>query len=203
MRILFGCALAAMSVGSAAVVERCWTFDGDALGKVPKGLSVAVGDWKVAAEAEGNGRVLEQAARNANPVFNLVLADEPSAKDVDLSVRLQARSGRLDQGGGLVWRAKDPNNYYVARFNHLEDNFRVYKVIAGVRSRHLQSVRVAHRDDWMSLRVVMRGDRIEGYLNGEKYLDVRDRTFTEAGKIGLWSKSDARTWFDDLRLVAD
>ena len=73
----------------------------------------------------------------------MVLADDVSQKDVDLSVKMSAVAGREDQGGGLVWRAKDAKNYYVARFNPLEDNFRVYKVVNGKRSE-MKSAEVRH-----------------------------------------------------------
>jgi hypothetical protein len=121
-------------------------------------------------------------------------------KDVDVSVRLKAVAGANDQGGGLVWRAKDAKNYYIARYNHLEDNYRVYKVVDGKRTMFL-SANITHDDAWHPLRVTMVGDHIECYYDGKKYLDVRDSTFPGAGKIGLWSKSDAQSHFDDLTLV--
>jgi hypothetical protein len=115
-------------------------------------------------------------------------------------VNLKASAGDYDQGGGLVWRAKDAKNYYIARFNHKEDNFRVYKVVKGVRSQPLQNADVTHHDGWAVLRVTMKGDHIECYIDGKKHLDVHDSTFIEAGKIGVWSKADARSQFDDLTL---
>ena len=103
-----------------------------------------------------------------------------------------------DQGGGLIWRARDPKNYYVARFNPLENNFRVYTVVDGNapsfgRRSHL-------RGRWCRLRVTMKGDHIVCHQDGVKLLDVHDTTFPGPGKIGLWSKSDAQTEFDDLEL---
>ncbi len=91
----------------------------------------------------------------------------------------------------------------MARYNHLEDNFRVYKVVDGVRSPHFQNADIPHHDGWTTLRVTMRGDHITCFLDGKPYLDVHDPTFPDAGKIGLWSKSDARSQFDDLRLVGE
>src|SRR4051794_27667744 len=98
--------------------ETTWTFENDAPGASPKGFSPAVGEWTVV--STGEGKVLAQSAGNADPVFNVALADDPSAKDLDLSVKLKASAGELDQGGGLVWRARDAKNYYVARYNHME-----------------------------------------------------------------------------------
>jgi hypothetical protein len=135
-------------------------------------------------------------------VFNIALVDDTNARDVDISVKLKAIAGELDQGGGLVWRAKDARNYYIARFNHKENNFRVYKVVDGKRSPPFQNADIKHHDGWTIVRVTMKGDHIECYLDGKKYLDVRDATFPDAGKIGVWSKSDAQSQFDDLVLAA-
>jgi hypothetical protein len=196
-----GLLMTGIVTGAPEGVRKTWTFEDDATGAVPKGFSPAVGEWAVVA-ADG-GKVLAQSARNANPVFNVVLVDDTHAKDLDISVKIKALAGELDQGGGLVWRAKDAKNYYIARFNHKEDNFRVYKVVDGVRSQPFQNADVKHHDGWTVLRVTMKGDHIECYLDGKKYLDVHDPTFPDAGKIGVWSKSDARSQFDDLTLSGD
>ena len=197
--------LALLAVGIAAhggdEAKRTWSFESDPAGVVPKGFTSAVGEWKVVASGEGN--VLAQSARNADPVFNVVLVDDSIAGDLDLSVRLKAVTGELDQGGGLVWRARDARNYYIARYNHLEDNFRVYKVADGKRSPPLRNADIPHHDGWTVVRVTMKGDHIGCYLDGKKYLDVHDSSFTERGKIGLWSKADARSQFDDLTLITD
>jgi Domain of Unknown Function (DUF1080) len=181
--------------------KKTWTFGDDPAGSPPKGFTPSVGEWRVVATDEG--KVLAQSARNANPVFNIALVDGTDARDVDISVKLKAIAGELDQGGGLVWRARDARNYYIARFNHLEDNFRVYKVVDGKRSQPFQNADIKHHDGWTTVRVTMKGDHIECYLDGKKYLDVRDATFPDAGKIGVWTKSDAESQFDDLTLVAD
>jgi hypothetical protein len=178
--------------------KKTWTFENESAGAPPKGFTPSVGEWNVVTTEEG--KVLAQSAKNANPVFNIVLVDDTKVKDIDISVKVKALAGELDQGGGLVWRAKDAKNYYIARFNHREDNFRVYKVVDGVRSQPFQNANVKHHDGWTVVRVTMKGDHIECYLDGQKYLDIHDSTFPEAGKIGIWSKSDARSQFDDLTL---
>jgi hypothetical protein len=176
--------------------KKTWTFEDDSAGTLPKGFAPAVGEWGVV--STGDGKALAQSASNANPVFNVVLVDDIEAEDVDISVKVRAIAGDLDRGGGLVWRAKDPRNYYIARYNHKEDNFRVYKVVDGKRSPPFRNADIKHHDGWTVVRVVMRGDHIECYVDGQKYLDVHDSTFAGPGKIGLWSKSDARSRFDDL-----
>jgi hypothetical protein len=176
---------------------RTWTFDDKPTGPIARGFTGAVGVWSVV--ASDSGKALAQSARSADPVFNVALVDDAKAKDLELSVRLKAVAGELDQGGGLVWRAKDAKNYYIARYNPLEDNFRVYKVVDGKRTM-FRSADIPRTPGWHILRVTMEGDHIRCDLDGKTYLDVRDATFPEAGKIGLWSKADAQSQFDDLTL---
>jgi hypothetical protein len=177
--------------------KRTWTFDDETTGQIAKGFTNEVGEWKVV--PSDKGKALAQSAKNANSVFNITLVSDTSAKDVDLSVRMKATAGETDQGGGLVWRAKDAKNYYLVRYNPLEDNYRLYKVVDGKRTL-IQNADIKHSDGWHTLRVEMEGDHIECYYDGKKYLDAKDTTFTAAGKIGLWSKADAQSQFDDLTL---
>jgi hypothetical protein len=126
---------------------------------------------------------------------------DTNAKNVDISVRMKAVAGQNDQGGGLVWRAKDKDNYYVARNNPLSSgSYNVYKVVDGKRTI-FKGVPNKHAEGWHTLRVTMKGDHIECYHDGKKYLEVQDSTLPEAGKIGLWSKSDAHSEFDNLTLI--
>jgi hypothetical protein len=178
--------------------KMTWNFDSDQTGASAKGFTNETGQWKVV--DSDSGKALAQKASSPGPAFNVTLIEATNAKDVDLTVRLKAVEGKSDQGGGLVWRARDARNYYIARYNHLEDNYRVYKVVDGKRSQPFQNADIPHHDGWTTLRVTMRGDHIECYYDGKKYLDVHDSTFPGPGKIGLWSKSDARSQFDDLTL---
>ena len=137
---------------------------------------------------------------NHGSCFNVLLSRKLKAKDLKLSVWVKAVKGREDQGGGPVWRAKDADNYYVVRWNPLEDNFRLYYVKGGHR-RMLASARVkAPAHQWHEITVEHRGDLIKCYFDGKLLLEKRDRTFTEAGALGLWSKADAQTVFDLLRV---
>jgi hypothetical protein len=176
---------------------RTWTFDDDTTGQIARGFINEVGAWKVV--ESDKGKALAQTAKNADPVFNIALVDETNAKDIVLAVRLKAIAGELDRGGGLVWRAKDKKNYYLARYNPLEDNYRVYKVVDGKRTM-FQNADIPHTPGWHTLKVEMRGDHIVCYYDDKKYLEVADTTFTAPGKIGLWSKADAQSQFDDLSL---
>jgi len=175
--------------------KKTWSFESDETGKIATGFTNEVGQWEVA--KDGDNHVLYQKAKNDDATFNVALANGTSFKDIDLSVKLKAVAGEVDRGGGLVWRAKDSKNYYLARYNPLEDNFRVYKVQDGKRTQ-FQSAKLPGDDKWHTLRVTMVGTKIACYLDGQKYLEVEDATFPGAGMIGLWSKADAQSYFDDL-----
>jgi hypothetical protein len=188
-----------------------WDFEDATAGKLPSGWTAAkTGEgpgsvWKVIEDSSAprGPKVLAQTSpEGPNPLFNLCIADESGFTDLDLSVSFKAVMGETDQGGGPVWRYKDAKNYYIARMNPLEDNFRVYKVVAGKRSQ-LGSVEVeAAAGKWHTIRVVHKGNQIQCYLNGKLHLDVKDDTFKGAGKIGLWTKADAVTSFDELTVAA-
>jgi hypothetical protein len=126
--------------------------------------------WKVVADGTASsraGHALAQTAEGPGPLFNLCFLEDSSFKDAEVSVAFKATAGKKDQGGGIVWRFKDANNYHVARMNPLEDNFRVYKVVAGRRAQEFQSETVKVKTgEWDTLKVCMEGDHIECYLDG-------------------------------------
>jgi hypothetical protein len=191
--------VAIVLISGAASLEgptkRVWDFESDEPDKIAGGFSNEVGRWVVA--QDGKNRVLAQKAASDDDTYNVALAEGTSYQDLDLSVRLKALAGKDDQGGGLVWRAKDAKNYYIARYNPLEDNFRVYKVVAGKRTM-FENAKVPGDNEWHTLRITMKGSKITCYLDGKKHLESEDSTFPEAGRIGLWSKADAQSYFDDL-----
>jgi hypothetical protein len=183
------------------------TFNRDEEGAAPAGWSLREtnpgekkGVWSVTADpsAPSGGKVLRLAATAAGKTYNVALVEKSALRDLDLRGTVKAETGREDQGGGLIWRCRDANNYYVCRINPLEGNFRVYKVVEG-RRQQLQSVDVPTQSgQWYAIRAVMVGDRMVCSLDDEPYLDVRDDTFKEAGMIGLWTKADASSSFDEL-----
>jgi len=189
---------------AAKKTARSWNFDSDALGAGPSDFGAEVGKWHVVADdsAPSGDKTFAQLAISDDDVFNVALVAGTARADVDLSVKLRAVAGRVDQGGGVVWRARDARNYYIARYNPLEDNYRVYLVEDG-RRKMLQSAKlqVAH-GAWHRLRVTMVGDQITCSLDGTKHLEAHDTTFGQAGRIGLWTKADAITHFDDLAVSA-
>ena|SRR5579871_419282 len=200
----------AAATASADQKSKLVKFSKDDLGKVPTGWKAdktGMGEgsvWKVVADdtaPSGTGLALAQTAASPKAVFNLCVADEPNLKDVEISVAFKAMKGELDQGGGIVWRYQDANNYYIARMNPLEDNFRVYKVVDGKRQKEFQDATVkVPAGEWHTLKIKMVGDHIECFLDGKKYLDVKDSQFDKPGRVGLWSKADAQTHFDQFRV---
>jgi hypothetical protein len=180
--------------------EKQWSFDTDEEGTLAKGFTSEVGEWKVVEvpSAPSGKQVFAQMAKSSGPTFNVALVRDTSLRNVDVSVRFNAITGRIDQGGGPIWRARDAKNYYIARYNPLEDNYRVYKVVEGRRTQ-LGSIDIEPSEGWHVLRVTMVGDHIRCYYDEKLYLEVRDQTFDAAGTIGLWTKADAETHFDDLR----
>jgi hypothetical protein len=200
-KILIVLGLVLLSTGVfAQQMKNAWTFDSDQPGQIAGGFTNETGEWKVIADASAPSKpnVLAQMAKSSPSTFNLALLGNLQFKDVDVSVQMKSVAGKTDQGGGLVWRARDAGNYYIVRYNPLEDNFRLYRVVKGSRSAPLQDISIKHADGWHELRVIMSGERIECYYDGKKYMEFRDATFKEAGKIGLWTKADAQTRFDDL-----
>ena len=195
------------TLGMTAADEKATTFAKADVGKLPAGWAAAQtgkgkSDWKVVPDdtAPGKtGHALAQTTADKGATFNLCVADGPVLKDVEVSVAFKAIDGDSDRGGGVVWRYQDANNYYVARMNPLEDNFRVYKVVGGKRSPPFQDAEVkVPAGEWHTLSVRMVGDRIECSLDGKKYLEAKDDTFAKAGKVGLWTKADSVTAFDDF-----
>jgi hypothetical protein len=188
-----------------------WNFEDATVGKLPAGWTAAKTGkgpgsvWKVIEDksAPDGAKVLAQTSPDGpNPLFNLCVSDELSYTNIDLSVSFKAVEGKADQGGGPVWRYKDADNYYIARMNPLEDNFRVYKVVAGKRSQLGSAEVEAAAGKWHTIRIVHKGNQIQCYLNGKLHLDVKDDTFKDVGKIGLWTKADAVTSFDRLSVTS-
>jgi hypothetical protein len=198
---------AAMAWAASAAVPFRLSLKDVPVGEMPPGwIAAKTGDgpgsvWKVVADATApaDGKALAQtSAAGPKKLFNLCVAQKPRFRDVDLTVAFRSVAGKIDQGGGLVWRYKDRNNYYIARMNPLETNYRVYKVVAGKRTQ-LATADLKAAAGWHVLRVVHLGNRIQCRFDGKPCLDVRDDTFREAGKIGLWTKADAQTRFADLQ----
>ncbi len=190
------------------------TFDEMKADAAPAGFTVALtgsggaATWIVKSAPGGaSGRVVVQTSAVAiDNRFPLLIRDGVTVADLDLSVRFQAVSGKVDQAAGLVWRYQDANNYYLVRANALEDNVVAYKVEKGRRidlpvkgqGRTYGATAPVSRTGWNTLSVAVRGDGFNVSLNGAKLYEVEDKTFPKAGRIGLWTKADSVMMFDDL-----
>src|SRR5262249_56432146 len=134
-----------------------------------------------------------QTAESPRGLYNLCVADSGAYKDVEAQVAFKAVRGKLDQGGGLVWRYQDANNYYLARMNPLETNYRVYKVVAGKRTQlgTKEDLKLP-AGEWKVLKLKQAGEQIGGGLAGEKNLQVKEAPFPRGGKEGCVTKGAAR-----------
>jgi hypothetical protein len=185
------------------------SFANATIGELPKGWTAAKtgkGDgslWKIVEDkdAPGGKALMQTSDAGTGSFFNLCIAEETNYTDLDATFLFKAITGKEDQGGGLIWRCKDANSYYIARFNPLEDNFRLYTVTNGKRSKPLADVKLSlPAGTWHTMRIVHQGDHIQCYLNGKLHIDVKDSTYPEGGKIGFWSKADAQTRFAELQI---
>ncbi len=208
-RMLLIALLASVQVGIA--FAQSINFDKDEEGASPKGFFTALtgkgkpGSWVVVSDTTAISRpnVLAQTDMDKTDYrFPLCIFDDITVKDVDLSVRFKAVKGKVDQAGGLVWRYKDKDNYYVLRANALEDNLRIYHVVAGKRVEFEGANVNVQSNVWHTLRIVNKGNRFEAYFNDKKLIEAVDNTFADAGKVGLWTKADSYTLFDDLTILS-
>jgi hypothetical protein len=195
----------------AAGSSLTYNFDSDAVGGMPTkfhGARTGQGaesKWEVIADpsAPSKPNVAAQTSTDKTDYrFPLLISDEGSFKDLELSVKFKAVSGEVDRAGGLVFRLKDANNYYIVRANALEDNYRLYHVIDGKRRQFAGANFKVTSGEWHELRVEAVGNRFICYYDGAKKIEATDDTFKDAGKIGVWTKADSITYFDDLRVTA-
>ena len=195
-------------------LDTIFTFENYEANKLPLGWSQyftgKTGEnpnWKIV-EDNGNKVLAQLSEQNPNYHFNEIVFDGIESKNIELKVKLKGVEGKMDQGGGFVWRFADADNYYVVRANPLEDNVVLYKVENGKRTdlALINEGRTYGVDvdplgsDWNSLGLTVLNDLFTVYLNGQQIFQVRDNTFTNAGKIGLWTKADAITYFDDFEI---
>jgi hypothetical protein len=196
---------AASSLGVVAEGKdpTVWSFAKDEVGKPPAGFEFAVtakkqpGKWIIV--KEGDNQVLAQVDRDKTPRrFAMALVKNFSYRDLKISVKAKPIAGEEEMVAGLVWRYKDADNYYVARWNI--DSVRVDRVVKGERQlmtpREIK-IRLADKT-WHTLTVEHRGENIKVFVGNEKVFDGKDKAYPKAGRIGVWIKADSLTYFDDL-----
>jgi Domain of Unknown Function (DUF1080) len=172
------------------------TFDFETKGI--DGWTTVGGQWAVedmAGAPSGKKVLVQRATKNE---YNVIVAPPGPFTDVDVSMKFKPISGREDASGGIVFRVTD-GKYYVVRANALEGNFRLYSYDRGRRQIASASVKAPSLGQWHTVRVAAVGDRIQAWLDGNLHLDHRDSRF-KLGRVGLWTKADSVTAFDDLTI---
>ena len=169
--------------------------------------------WEVVADpsAPSPPNVLKQGSITPKSSFPLCLQDTPPIRDGSVQVEFKTISGKIDQAAGVVWRAEDAANYYVCRANALEDNVVLYKVEKGKRTAldivgraggYGVEIKVAPAQ-WHTLRVDFAGNRFRVSFNGKPLFEVEDSSLRRAGRVGLWTKADSVTLFDNFACVVE
>ncbi|NOX66307.1 MAG: DUF1080 domain-containing protein [Chlorobi bacterium] len=193
------------STDSVQVTDTVINFENYIINETPAGWTnylTGKGEmckWEIRND-NGNNVLAQISNETPEYRFNIIANDGLKYKDLEISVKFKGVEGRIDQGGGLVWRFRDANNYYVARANPLENNFRVYKVVNGNRKQLKSASMTINTGQWYIIKITMKGNNIQCYFDDKLKLETTDNTFREEGKTGLWTKSDAITYFDDFRV---
>ena len=186
------------------------SYESTRIGATPDGRTDTLtgkGDSKWTVEndetAPSESKVLKQSGR---ATFPLLLKNDTNIRDGFIEVNFKAIAGSQDRAAGVDWRARDADNCYVVRANALEDNFVLYKTVNGVRSaldivgrKGGYGVKVpVPANTWHSLRIDFKASRFKASFNGNKLFEVEDSTFADAGMVGLWTKADSVTLFDQI-----
>lgn len=208
-----------MSFALWGTVVQTINFDSAKPGTVPSGWTAVTPDagtapkWEVLKDPSAPSPPYVFAPvsnEGAGSRYRLAILDKSDVKDGDLSVKIKPVSGREERAGGLVWRYRDPDNYYLVRANALENTIVLYKVangkIAPLASKGASPATfgVKHpvpENQWSVLKVQFRGSLFSVYFNHRRVFEVQDSTFANAGQVGLWTKADSITYFDDFRIA--
>ena len=196
------------SRGQQGSQTKTLNFDNDKVGSPPTGFEFArtgggpEGTWVVRADPSSPDKhvLVQESADPTDYRFPLAVVKEGTYKDVTLSVRAKPISGQVDQGFGMVWRYKDANNYYITRCNADEDNCTIYHTVAGKRRAFQNKPITVAKNTWHTLKLEAVADHFVVWFDGKKVLDAKDRTFKDAGKVGLWTKADSVIQFDDFTI---
>lgn len=200
-----------LTPSGALASSKRFGFDSDSTDAAPQGFLFGMtgkggpGRWIVRAEKDapsGPNALVQVDTDDTDYRFPLAVIDTVSLKDVRAAVRCKPISGKVDQACGLVIRYQDANNYVITRANALEGNVRLYVVKNGERKQLASWSGNVVSGVWHDYKIEARGDRFEIWWDSAKILDHHDGTFSTAGKIGVWTKADSVTAFDDLTVEA-
>jgi hypothetical protein len=177
-------------------------FDNAVVGSSPAGWTATKtgsgnAKWTIEKDdtAPSKPNVLKQSGVATYP---LCFKDDTNLKDGFVEVKFKPISGKEDQAGGVVWRLKDANNYYIARANALENNVTIYHTVNGRRTEKKRAQAKVASNTWHTLRVDFQGNHFTVTFDGMNAIEWDDETFKDAGKVGVWTKADSVTLFDDF-----
>jgi hypothetical protein len=201
MKTIMTLTLAASLIAGAAQAQTV-NFDDARIGETPAGWTATkTGSgnpkWTVEKDdtAPSKPNVLKQSGEATYPVC---IKDDTNLKEGFVEVKFKPISGKEDQAAGVIWRAKDADNYYIARANALEDNVTIYHTIKGRRVSFKNVNTKVASGVWHTLRVDFAGNKFTVTFDGKKVIEATDDSFSDAGKVGVWTKADSVTLFDDF-----
>ena len=205
MKTLTFAIMTSLTIGAA--LADTVSFDDLKTGGPPPGWTATKtgkgeGKWEVVADdsAPSKPNVLKQSGVATYPVC---IKDDTSVKDGFVEVKFKPISGKEDQAGGVIWRGKDADNYYISRANALEDNVTIYHTIKGRRTERKRINTKVVANQWHTLRVDFKDNYFTVTFDGKRAFGWKDDTFKEAGKVGVWTKADSTTLFDDFSYGTD
>jgi hypothetical protein len=178
-----------------------WTFDKDATGGPPAGTDVFGGRWEVRAEPDATSRPNAVCQTATGEEFPAVRLGHQVYRDLVASVRFKPVSGKDDQAAGIMFRVQDGANYYILRANALEDNVILFRYAGGSRSTLKEGAAKVASGRWQELKLEAEGNHFRGFLDGQLVVEATDHAYAVGG-VGLWTKADSVTCFDDFRVTA-
>jgi hypothetical protein len=170
-------------------------FESASVGALPLEFINVLGEWTV--ESSGSGKILKQRGDYHNADFPRIVLKDFSFENVHVKARCSMQDGDDDRACGLMFRFRDSDNYYITRANALEDNVRLYRVIGGDRQELASKSLKVTASDWHTLEAFAEGPRLRVLWDGQEIISFEDGSFAK-GKVGLWTKADSITCFDDF-----
>ncbi len=192
----------AMIMATAVGIADTVNFDDMKSGAAPAGWTATqtgsgAAKWAIEKDesAPSKPNVLKQSGQATFPVC---IKNDTSLKDGFVEVKFKPVAGKEDQAGGVIWRVQDANNYYISRANALEDNVTIYHTINGKRVAFKNINTKVTSGVWHTLRVDFKGNKFTVTFDGNKVIEATDESFANAGKVGVWTKADSVTEFDNF-----
>jgi len=190
------------TMATALAAAETVNFDDMKAGVPPPGWTATqtgsgMAKWSVEKDASAPSKpnVLKQSGQATFPVC---CKNDTNIKDGFVEVKFRPIAGKEDQAGGVIWRVQDANNYYIARGNALENNVTIYHTIRGKRTEKKRANMKVASGQWHTLHVDFNGKHFTVTFDGKKAIEWDDDTFKDAGKVGVWTKADSVTEFDDF-----